>query len=271
MSTEDIIKRTKEPATVPSLMRDLSRLGVEPGMTVIVHSSLSSVGFVCGGAVAVIDALQRCLGPEGTLVMPTHSNDFSDPAAWENPPVPKSWWETIRRNMPAYRPDRTPCTYMGAIPECFRAQRGVARSSHPLYSFAAWGKHAAKITDGHELEYGLGDSSPLARVYELDGWVLLLGVGHASNTSLHLSEYRAEFPGKRKVTQGAPMFVDGRREWVTYPELDWDESDFVQIGEDFVRDTDFQRCANVAQADTIFVPQRPLVDYAVTWMESNRT
>lgn len=270
MPIEDIIKQTTEPATIPSLVRDLSTLGLEPGMTVIVHSSLGALGYVCGGAVAVIVALQRCLGREGTVVMPTHSNDFSDPAEWENPPVPESWWETIRRNMPAFRPDRTPCTYMGAIPECFRAQRGVSRSSHPLYSFAAWGKHAEDIVDGHQLEYGLGDGSPLARVYDLDGWVLLLGVGHENNTSLHLSEYRADFAGKDEVKQGVPMFVDGRRQWVTYPELNWDESDFGQIGEDFARETDYQQHGTVAQAKTLLVPQRPLVDYAVKWIESNR-
>ena len=58
-------------------------------------------------------------------------------------------------------------------------------------SFAAWGKHAEFVTDGHSLDNGLGETSPLARVYDLDGYVLLLGVDYDSNTSFHLAEYRA--------------------------------------------------------------------------------
>ena len=85
---------TNFPATVPSLAADFAALGVQPGMVLIVHSSLKSLGWVNGGAVAVILALEQVLGAEGTLVMPTHSADNSDPAHWENPPVPESWWQT---------------------------------------------------------------------------------------------------------------------------------------------------------------------------------
>lgn len=271
MSENDAIQRTQgDPATVESLKADLSALGVAPEMTLLVHSSLSALGWVCGGPVAVILALESLLGPSGTLVMPTHSGDLSDPAEWENPPVPRAWWDLIRRTMPAYDPDLTPARGTGDIPKCFRKQRGVRRSSHPQVSFAACGAQAAAIVEDHPLDFGLGEGSPLARLYELEGWVLLLGVRHESNTSLHLAEYRANYPGRRFKKCGAPVLIEGHRRWVKFQDIDLVTTDFEEIGEHFARETGLVRQGCVARTTALLMPQRPLVDYAVQWMERNR-
>src|ERR671910_927374 len=129
--------RTPEPRTRLSLAADLRQLGLEPGALVIVHSSLSSLGWVCGGSEAVVLALMDVLTESGTLVVPTLG--------------------------------------MGRIPETFRSWPEALRSSHPAFSFAAWGRHASLVTGDHSLDYSLGEDSPLARIYELDGQVLLLG------------------------------------------------------------------------------------------------
>ena len=131
--------RTSFPATVESLTADLSALGIRAGTALMVHSSLSSLGWVNGGAVAVILALEQVLGSDGTLIMPTHTSDYSDPAYWQAPPVPQAWWQTIRDTMPAFDPSLTPTWSMGVIPETFRKQRGTQRSAHPQESFAAKG------------------------------------------------------------------------------------------------------------------------------------
>jgi aminoglycoside 3-N-acetyltransferase len=271
MGQDAIIEQTPgQPATVRSLAKDLTALGVARGMVLLVHASLSSLGWVCGGPVAVILALEQALSREGTLVMPTFSGDISDPERWKHPPVPQQWWNTIRKEMPPYDPRMTPTRGMGIIPETFLKQPSVKRSANPLVSFAAWGAEAATVTAGHSLDFGCGEESPLARVYDLAGWVLLLGVGHGNNTSLHLGEFRASFPGRRIVTDGAPVSTEKGREWVTIQELDDDDSDFEALGESYERDGGRVLRGRIANAEAKLLPQRDLVDYATGWIEENR-
>lgn len=254
------------PVSIASLTADLRALGVRPGASIVVHSSLSSLGWVIGDAPAVIAALGNALGVGGTLVMPTHSGGLSDPAGWVAPPVPSEWHDRIRAEMPAYDPAITPTRIMGAIPESFRGHPGVRRSAHPRQSFAARGPRAAFVTDDHALDCAMGERSPLARLYDLDADVLLLGVGHDRNTSLHLAEYRASWPGKRHTTFGSPVMIDGTRHWLEVDDLDFDDSDFARLGEDFEHDTGAAFVGKVGAATARLMRQRTLVDYAVEWM-----
>ena len=272
MSEGKVVQKTEVPATIDSLQADFRALGIRSGMVLLVHSSLSAMGWVCGGAVAVIIALQEVLGEAGTLVMPTHSTDLTEPSQWENPPVPESWWPVIRETMPAYQPDLTPTRSMGVIAETFRKQNGVLRSAHPHHSFCAYGHQASYITDNHSLEFGLGEGSPLARIYDLNGFVLLLGVGHDSNTSMHLAEYRATFPTKRIVQESAPISTASSRRWITFEDIDLDSSDFERIGEDFLQ-SEVERGVyrgKIGLANCQLMSQRAVVDFAVDWLERNR-
>jgi aminoglycoside 3-N-acetyltransferase len=268
MSEADAIQRVTVPATAESLAADLRALGVREGMTLLVHASLSSLGWVCGGPQAMVQALLEVLGDTGTLVMPTHTTGNSDPAQWCNPPVPEHWWQVIRDHMPAFTP-ASPTRGMGAIAEYFRTLPHVSRSAHPQHSFAATGRYERAILRDHKLESGLGEDSPLARIYDLGGHVLLLGAGHRSNTSLHLSEHRAEWPAKSSEPQGAAMNIGGLRVWVRFNQLGYDPSDFTAIGTDF-DETGHVRLGKVAAATARLMSQPELVRFGVEWISAHR-
>src|SRR5512143_4030923 len=129
------IDRADAPRTRASLAADLLALGVAPGMTLLAHSSLSALGWVAGGPVAVIQALMDVVTPYGTLVMPTFTSDNSDPAMWGHPPVPAAWVPVIREHTPAFEAAITPTRMMGRIAELFRTWPGALRSDHPQSSF----------------------------------------------------------------------------------------------------------------------------------------
>ena len=270
MSSEtDAIAAADRPATVATLRGDLETLGLALGDVAIVHSSLSALGWVAGGPQAVVEALLAAVGPEGTLVMPAQSGQLSDPAGWANPPVPADWVEEVRDGLPAYDPHLTPTRGMGAVVDCFRQHPHTHRGSHPALSFAAQGPKADAIVDPHPLAVGLSDDSPLGRLFEHDAKVVLLGVGHVHNTSLHLAEHRADWRGKTTTAAGAPMLVDGVRQWVTYTDLDRDEDDFEAIGGAFAA-AGGERRSPVGAGLGRLSDMRALVDFAVGWMETNR-
>ncbi len=264
-----VINFSSKPNTITSLKSEFEALGVKPGATMIMHSSLSKIGWTVGGPVSVIRALMQTLTPEGTLVMPTFSSGNSEPSTWENPPVPKSWWDTIRKEMPAFEPDITPTRGMGTIVDTFRSWPDVLRSNHPMSSFAAWGKHAKFITENHELIGDLGEETPISRLYELDGQILLVGVSHENNSSIHLAEYRSDFLGKKYNKTGCAMLVNNQRKWVEWEELDLNPDDFEQLGADFESTIDYKP-GKVGEAKTCLISLRAIVDFGVEWLKTNR-
>jgi aminoglycoside 3-N-acetyltransferase len=214
MSEQAAIHRAGEqPATIASLRDDLAWLGVAPGMVLLVHSSLSALGWVSGGSVAVLLALEAALGATGTLVMPTHSGDLSDPAAWRNPPVPEAWWPVIRDTMPAYDPELTPTRGMGAIPETFRRGRGVRGNHHRCRSLPAAGgrRHHRWARTGYG--WAKGRRWPASTT-----WAACCCWASAQQQHLAAPGRVPPVPRQRHH-QGAPVLRD-RREVGQYPELD---------------------------------------------------
>src|SRR5690348_4013758 len=171
---------------------DLKELGVRPGDSLLVHAAMSALGWVCGGATEVVQALIDRVGPTGNIVVPTQTLDNRDPSRWNHYPpgvVPDHWRSSLRDHVPPYDKELTPSIGMGAIAERVRTWPGAVRSDHPQTSFAAIGPLAGKLMAGHTLVSQLGEHSPLARLAEVQAKVLLVGVGYDKCTAFHLAEY----------------------------------------------------------------------------------
>ncbi|MEU1853060.1 AAC(3) family N-acetyltransferase [Streptomyces sp. NPDC019990] len=248
--------------TRDTLRTQLGELGVRPGETLLVHSSLRALGWVNGGAVTVVRGLLDALGPEGTLVVPTQTGDLSDPSLWGDPPVPAQWWPAIRATMPAYDPRITPSRGVGVVPETVRTWPGALRSAHPQTSFAAVGRDAAEVTEGHAPDCRLGERSPLAKLETMGARVLLLGAGYASCTCFHLAEYRIPSP---RVTVGRP----GPQGWETVTEVSITSDRFDELGHDFERDRPVVR-GKVGAAEARLFPVAEAVAYAERWLAVHR-
>jgi aminoglycoside N3'-acetyltransferase len=174
----------------------LRELGVGEGGVLLVHTSFRATRPVEGGPVGLIEALRDALGPGGTLVMPSWSGNADDPFDPLTTAVPPS---------------------LGVVADTFWRLPRVLRSSH-CQAFAAAGPEAVRITSGPLPLPPHIPESPVGRVHDLDGQVLLLGVGHDADTTLHLAELLAGVP--YRVPSYCTVLKDGRPVRIDYAEND---------------------------------------------------
>lgn len=167
----------KRVLTRDDLIKGLRAAGLQSGDHLVLHSSYRSLGEVEGGPPTVIDALLEAIGPAGNLMLPTFNYTR---------PLPEPCYD------PAVTPART-----GVIVELGRQRPGALRSLHPTHSVAVLGPDAAELIKGHLDHRALGIGSPLDKLAQMGGKVLLLGVGHISNSMVHIGE---EYAGVPKVS-----------------------------------------------------------------------
>jgi aminoglycoside 3-N-acetyltransferase len=174
------------------LRAQLTGLGLAAGQTVLVHSSLRSLGWIPGGAAALRDLLLDILDPAlGTLVVPAQTGSASaSSGVFQSATAGKSAadYRAYLDRLPGFDPDRSPSEGMGALAEAVRTHAAAHRSAHPITSFAAVGRLAGELMEAHPLDSLLGKESPLGRLYEYQALVLLLGVGYDKCTAFHLGE-----------------------------------------------------------------------------------
>ncbi len=263
----DVVAATRYPSTSSTIAIELEKLGVRQGDTLLVHSSLSKLGWVCGGAIGVIIGIMMAVVTQGTIVMPAHTGDNSDPAQWENPPVPEDWFKYVYLEMPAFNPDYTPTRGLGVIAETFRTFPETLRSDHPQTSFCAMGPKAEEIVGEHDLTPQFGQYTPLGKLYELDAKVLFLGTGYETCTCFHMGETLA---GNIKMCKnGAAVDTGDARQWVWFSDYDYDSSDFDRLGAEYEAAHTVGR-GKVGQGDCRLFSLKSAVDFSKTWLERNR-
>jgi len=251
-------------ATRSSLAADLRAIGLAPGDAVLVHAALRKVGPIAGGPDMIVDALVDVVGPSGTILAycdwQLEDEQRDDPG--------------LREHLPAFDPARSRATRdNGFWPELLRTTPGAKRSSNPGASFSALGGRAEWFTADQAMDYGYGPQSPLGKLVEARGKVMMLGAPLDTMTLLHHAEHVADFPNKRIRRFEAPVLVDGRTAWRAFEEFDTSdppdglpEDYFATIVEDFLATGRGSR-GRVGEASSVLVPADEIVLFGVTWME----
>lgn len=263
MSEKTVIDRTKEPLSKADLITDLKALGLKPKDGIILHVSLSSIGWIIGGERTLIEAIQTVITPNGTIVMPSQSGNVSDPAEWENPPVPSAWVEKIRANMPPYHPDLTPTYAIGRVAEYFRSLKSVKRSAHYKNAFAAWGHGVEPLLDPHAPGHAFDEESPLQRMLDRAFKVCLIGTSYDSVTALHYAESQSYI--KRSIKDLYYMHTDEQTEIRYVYEFDYVTDEFAAIGQAFEQSFRPQK-GLIGQANAKLIRLTDLVPFAIAYL-----
>jgi aminoglycoside N3'-acetyltransferase len=230
---------------VANVRDQLEQVGVRAGGVLVVHTAFSKIAPIEGGPAGLIAALRATVGAVGTLVMPSMSDDDDHP----------------------FDVERTPCRGMGVVAEMFWRMPGVSRSDSP-HSFAAAGPHAALITKPHPVEIPHGVDSPVGRAWELDAQVLLLGVGHDANTTIHLAENIAGV--RYGAMKRAMVLRDDTPERIAYFEIDHCCERFQQM-DAWLDDAGLQRRGQVGHGPARLVRARDVVSAALARLRADET
>ena len=255
-------------STLTAQLRDL---GLRDGDLVMVHAALRTVGPVFGGPDALIDALLAAVGHAGTVAAYL---DWDAP--WED--AVDSDGRTLgdwRDEVVPFDPARTRAARdNGAFAEFLRTTPGARRSGNPGASVAAIGARADWLTADHCLDYGYGPGTPLARLVEAGGKVLMLGAPLDTMTLLHHAEHLADIPGKRVIRKEVPLAVEGRTDWRWIEEYDTSEPVSGRLPETFIEEIvrayeagGGGRRGAVGDADCLLVEAADILPFAVRWIE----
>lgn len=224
----------------------LRALGVRTGGVLLVHTSFRALRPIEDGPLGLIASLRDALGPDGTLVMPSWTGDDELP----------------------FDPAATPAAGdLGATADLFWWQPGVMRSDHPQ-AFAAIGPRAEEVEKTPLPLPPHVPDSPVGRVHGLAGQVLLLGVGHEADTSLHLAELIAEVP--YGVPRHCMVLQDGKRVRIDYLETDHCCRRFA-LADDWLRARALQFEGPVGHGTARLARARDIVDLAVDAMHREPT
>lgn len=250
--------------TREDVLAGLGELNLPSGAVVIVHTSLSAFGNVEGGADTLLRAVRERIGPQGTVVVPTFTSDLVKDPCQAAGADPSAEIAAQRATVPLFRDDLP--TTLGALPSAVLDDPQRFRSRHPWASVAAVGARAQQITAKQSLAYALGKDSPFARIYDLDGFILLLGVGHTRNTFLHHAESLLE--AHRRKIRRFPYLVEGERVWLEVADVAGDRERYFPAVGDAAEREGLVGCVRIGGAECRMMAVRPFIDFARLELES---
>lgn len=206
--------------THSQLVKAFEALGIAPGQIVMVHASVKSIGKIMGGPNVVVAALLETLTPTGALMMYAGWEDIPDFVSDLAPAVQQLYYA----EHPPFDPRISRAVRdHGILAEIVRGWPGAQRSLNPEASMVAIGAQAAWLTQDHPLDYGYGAGSPLAKLVEAHGQILMLGAPLDTLTLLHYAENRAHMRSKRVIHYTCPVLREGSRVWVEVEDYDTGE------------------------------------------------
>jgi aminoglycoside 3-N-acetyltransferase len=259
--------------TRAGLRADLERLGVGPGDTVMAHAALSRVGRMLNGPDALIGALLDATSRDGTVLAYTDWDARYDELLGPDGRVAECW----RPHVPPFDPAASRAARdNGTLPEFLRTWPGARRSGNPGASVAALGTRAEWITADHPLDYGYGEGSPLAKLVEVGGKVLMVGAPWDTMTLLHHAEHLAQIPGKRVIRYEVPFSTgEGTVDWRMVEEFDTcdpvvaglDEDYFATIVAEFLA-TEQGVEGMIGAAPSVLVEAAAMIAFAVDWLQT---
>lgn len=262
-------------ATRTSLIEDLRRLGLVAGEVVMIHASVRAVGPVIGGPDEIHLAVTDTVAPGGGAIMYVGCQDGFDEVGRGTLTAEEE--REVLAHQPAFDfQNARAARDFGILAEFFRSAPGTICSRHVGARMAARGDRAPWLVADHPWMYGYGDASPLDKLCDEGGKVLLLGSSHDEVTLLHYAEHVAPGPGKPVVRYKAPLLVDGERRWVDCEEFDtseghpaWPDDAFAQIVDDFIANASgTPACRNglVGRAQSVLLDATALVEHAIPIM-----
>ena len=247
------------PITKEVLMYKFSQLGIKQGDTLLVHASLSSLGYVVGGAEALFWALREVIGDQGTIVVPSQTVEISDPASWQYPPVPQEWHDVIRSSMPAYSKNLSYSKAMGAFSQLIGILPGSIRSNHPMYSFTAIGEKASEIIGEDSFDFPFGDESSLGRMYSIGAKVLMIGTDFETNISIHLAENRLN---REVIHEKSKILTEHGEKWISFKNIELDiYDDYLEIQKNFMEQYTVNHIS-INESNVYLFDMKECVDFA---------
>ncbi len=178
--TLNAAKLSGQTISKADLMSDFKQIGLQKGDTVLVHSSMSKIGYLENGPQTFVDALIEYIGEEGNVMMPTSPNPMLQ--------------LDYARSTNTFDINQSPSA-LGAISEYFRKMKDVKRSWSPTEPVSVCGKDADFLTNSHHIDNSpYTSNSPFQKLYQLNGKIMYTGVTlENAGTNLHTLEDAVDF------------------------------------------------------------------------------